>query len=70
MGVEYISLWIHQDYTFRRRRACRTPAESGQEDPTSGKESIDPCKTWEDEGARGKSVSVSKTGPALSGWGN
>ena len=70
MDVEYISLWIHQEYTFRHRRARGTPAESGQEDPTSGKESIDPRETREDEGARGKSASVSKTGPALGGWGN
>ena len=26
-----LSLTIHQEYTFRNRSACRTPAESGQE---------------------------------------
>ena len=41
MGVEYISPRIHQEHTFRHRSACRTPAESGQEDLTSGKEYIE-----------------------------
>ena len=41
----HISPWIHQEYTFRRRSACRTPAGSRQEYPTSGKEYIEPCKT-------------------------
>ena len=27
----FLSLWIHQEYTFRHRSASRTPAESGQE---------------------------------------
>ena len=36
---------IHQKYTFRHRSACRTPAESGQECLTSGKECTEPCKT-------------------------
>ena len=40
--MEYISL---HGYTFRHRRACRTPAESRQEYLTSRKEYIDPCKT-------------------------
>ena len=34
----HLSPWIHQEYTFRHRSACRTPAESGQEYLTSGKE--------------------------------
>ena len=38
MEVEYISPWIHQEYTFRHRNAYRTPAESGQEYLTRGKE--------------------------------
>ena len=47
MDMEYISLHgIHQEYTFRHRSACRTPAESGQEYLTGGKEYIEPCKTW------------------------
>ena len=54
-------------YTFKHRSACRTPAESGQEDLTSRKEYIDPCKTWKDEGTRGKNRSVNRTGRALSG---
>ena len=37
MDVEYISPRIHQEYTFRHRSACRTPAESGQESLTSVK---------------------------------
>jgi len=42
----YLSPWIHQEYTFRQRSACRIPAESRQEYLTSGKEYIEPCKTW------------------------
>ena len=33
-----LSPQIHQEYTFRHRSACRTPAESRQEDLTRGKE--------------------------------
>ena len=33
----HLSPQIHQGYTFRHGSACRTPAESGQEDLTSGK---------------------------------
>ena len=66
----HLSAQIHQEYTFRHRSACRTPAESGQEYLTSGKENIEPCKTWCDGGSRGKNRSVSRTGPALGGWGN
>ena len=36
---------IRQDYSFRHRRACRTPAESRQECLAIGKEYIQPCKT-------------------------
>ena len=32
-----LSPWIHQEHTFRRRSACRTPAESRQKDRTSRK---------------------------------
>ena len=66
----HLSPWIHQECTFRHRSPCRTPAEIGQEYLSSGKEYIDQCKTWEDEGTRGKNRSVSRTGPALSRWGN
>ena len=45
VDVEYISARIHQEYTFRHRSAFRTPAESGQEYLTSGKERIEPRKT-------------------------
>ena len=65
----HLSPWIKQEHTFRHRSASR-PAESGQEYLTSGKEYIEPRKTREDEGTRGKNRSVSRTGPALSGWGN
>ena len=41
----HLSPQIHQEYTFRHRRACRTPAESRQEALTSGKEYIEPRKT-------------------------
>ena len=40
-----LSPWIHQEYSFRDRSACRTPAESRQEYMTSGKEYIDLRKT-------------------------
>ena len=33
----HLSPWIHQEYTFRHRSTCKTPAESGQKDLTSGK---------------------------------
>ena len=36
---------IHQEYTFRHRNASRTPAESGEERLTSGKQYTKPCKT-------------------------
>ena len=41
----HLSPWMHQEYTFRHRSACRTPAEHGQEYLTSGKEYVEPCKT-------------------------
>ena len=36
VDVEYISPWMHQEYTFRHRGAHTTPAESKQEHLTSG----------------------------------
>ena len=42
----HLSPWIHQEYTFRNRSACRTPAERGQEYLSSGKEYIEPGKSW------------------------
>ena len=49
MGV-HLSPGIHQEYTFRHRSACRTPAESRQEYLTTSKEYIEPCKTrWDKE---------------------
>ena len=41
----HVSPLTHQEYTFRHRSACRTPAESRQEYLTSGKEYIEPRKT-------------------------
>ena len=69
LGVP-LSSWIHQKYTFTHRSACRTPADSGQKDLTSGKEYIEARKTHKDEGTKGENRSVSRTGPALGGWGN
>ena len=66
----HLSPQIHQEYTFRYSSACLTPAESGQEYLNSGKEYIDPCKTQQDKGTSGDNMSVSRTGPALSGWRN
>ena len=64
----------HQECTFRHRSACRTAAESRQEDLTSGKEYIEPQKLsrMKELGVKtgvlvGKNRSVSRTGPAL-GW--
>ena len=59
LGV-HLSTQIHQEYAFRRRSACRTPAQSQQEYLTSGKEYIEPCKTRQDEETRGKNQSVSR----------
>ena len=58
---------IPEEYVFRHRNASRTPAESRQEYLTRGKWYIEPKQ---DEGSRGKNRSVSRTGPALGGWGN
>ena len=64
----HLSPLIYQEYTFRHRSACRTPAESRQEYLTSGKEYIEPHKTWEDEGTRGKTgVLVLRDLPSVGG---
>ena len=42
--MEYTSPRTHEEYTFRHRSACRTPAESRQEYLTSGKEYTEPRK--------------------------
>ena len=41
----HLSPWIHQEYTFRHRSACRTPVKNRQEYVTRGKEYKDPRKT-------------------------
>ena len=66
----HLSPWYTRKYTLAYRNACRTPAESGQEYLTRGKEYIEPHKTWSDEGTKGENRRVSRTGPALGGWGN
>ena len=43
----HLSPQIHEEYTFRHRSGCRTSAESRQEYLTSGKEYIEPRKTWD-----------------------
>ena len=40
----HLSPGIHQEYSFRHRSARRTPAESGQEGLTSGREPTEPRK--------------------------
>ena len=45
VDMEYNSPQIHQEYPFRHRSACRTPAESGQEYLTNVEEYIEPHKT-------------------------
>ena len=71
MDVEYISLMETSAIHLQtHRNVYRTPAESRQEYLTSRKEYIEPCKTQQDEGIRGKNRSVSRTEPPLGGWGN
>ena len=41
----HCSPWIHQEYSFKQRSACRTPAESRQEYLTNRKEYIASLKT-------------------------
>ena len=66
----YLSPWIYQEYTFRHRRTFRKPAERQQEYLTRGKEYIQPHKTGRTKELGEKTRSASRTGPALSGWGN
>ena len=46
----HLSPWIHQEYTSRRRRSCRTLAEN----LTTGKEYIEPGNTQQDKGRKAK----------------
>ena len=64
----HLSPWIHQEYTFRHRSACRIPAESRQEYLTREKEYIEPRKLRRRKELGGKTVS--RTGPPLSGLNN
>ena len=41
-----LSPQTHQEYAFRQRSTCRTQADSRQEYLTSGKEYVEPHKTW------------------------
>ena len=45
----------HQEYIFRCKESHGATAESGQESLNTGKEYIDPRKTRQDEGRKGKS---------------
>jgi len=65
-----LSPWIHQEYTFRHRSACRRPAESGQECLNSEKEYVEPRKTrdqalslWSGSTAS-KTLDYQRTNPA------
>ena len=40
----HLSPWIHLEYAFKHRGACRTPAESRQKYPASRKQYIEPHK--------------------------
>ena len=53
LGV-HLSPRIHQELSFRYRRACGAPAGSRQEHLTRGKEYIEPRKTRQGEGTRAK----------------
>ena len=37
--------WIHQEYTFRHRSACKTPTERGWKYLTRGEKYREPRKT-------------------------
>jgi len=64
-GRVHLSPRIHQEYTSRHRRSCRTPAEN----LTTGKEYIEPSNIQQNKGSRQKKRRVSRTGSA-SGVGN
>ena len=66
----HFSPWIHQEYTLRHRSACRKPVESGEEYLTSRKEYIELSKLGRTKELGEETRSVSRTGPALDGWGN
>ena len=66
----YLFPWVPQEYTFRHRSACRTPAESGQESLTSVKNIQTHAKLSRMKELEGKTGVLVRTGPALSGWGN
>ena len=66
----HLSPWIHQEYTFRHRNACRTQVQSGQEYLTKGQKYTEPYKTRYDEETRQGNGHVHRTGPVLSRWGN
>ena len=65
----HLSLWIYQEYTFRHRSTCRTPAEwTGVPDQWKRlSRALQNSVRWR---TRGKYRNVSRTGPAPSGWGN
>ena len=61
--------WICQQYTFRYRNACRTPAENRPEYLTTGKEYIEPRKTRDQAlslwsgGTESKTLDYQRTNP-------
>ena len=61
----HLSPWIHQEYTFRHRSACRTPAESGQELLDQRKRIYRTMQNSVGQSNWGKNRSVGRTGPAL-----
>ena len=70
VDVEYVSLHGYIRIHLQTQECVQDTSESRQEYLTRGKEYTEPHKTRQDEGTRGKNRSVSRSGPALSGWGN
>ena len=59
---------MHQEYTFRHRSACRTPAESVQEYPTTRKEYRPPEKNIENHAKLGRTKELGGETGVLVGW--
>ena len=64
-----LSTEMHQEYTFRHGSSHRTPAKSEKKSMTTGKEYIDPHKTWSDKGRRRKRVELAGLDLHLGGGG-
>ena len=63
----FLSPQRHQEYTFRDKRSCRTPAESRKEYLTTGKECTEHAKFSRMKEAGGEE-GASRTGSAPEGW--